>query len=329
MKKLFSIFPIAFFALTLHAQSMPAAAAAQASQSANAAVSHSAAQAQTSQAANAAAQAGQASAQAAEATHLSAELTRRIDTRHTRVGDKVFAKTTRAARLPNGVKLPRGTRLLGRVTHVQARSRNQHAAQLAFTFDHAILRHGRSIPIHAVLTSVSAPSAMADANTMSGMNAGPMGGGGMAGGGAMAAPAPPGGGLVGGGMVGGALHGAGGAVGQGTAMMNNNLNAAGRMGAGMARGMDASAMGDAMASEHAMSVVSGTPMPVPHLPGVLMSSSAGSTDSGTFSSTRRNFALDSGTQMNMDVTSANSNASASGSAAGSVHGSAHHPVQRN
>ena len=250
-----------------------------------------------------------------------------MDTRHAKVGDKVLAKTTSKAKLANGLTLPRGTHLIGRVTSVQARSRANHAARLAFTFDRAVLRHGRTIPIHAVLTSVSAPSAMAVASSMDNMNAGPMGAGGMAGGGAMAAPAPSGGGLVGGGMVGGAMHGVGNVAGQGATMAGNNLEAAGHMGAGMANATAESAMGTATAGEHAMAGLNGAAVPIAHMPGVMMSSSSSSGASGTFTSSRRNFSLDSGTQMMMNVSASPSGASSNGSASASAHGSAQHPTQ--
>jgi hypothetical protein len=70
-----------------------------------------------------------------------------------------------------------------------------------------------------------------------------------------------------------------------------------------------------------MSALNGEPMPVAHLPGVIMSSAANSSSSGTFSSSRRNFSLDSGTVMNMNVTADNSSAHAGGAAAASAHGS--------
>ncbi len=328
MKKLYSLLLISLIAITLHAQNTQASGSVHAAANASAAASRQLTHAKATQADSAAAQAGRSSAQAAEATHLSAELTRRVNTRHTKVGDKVFAKTTRKARLANGLTLPRGTRLIGHVTSVQARSHANHVAKLAFTFDRAILRHGRTIPVHAVLTSISAPSAMAAANSMGDMNAGPVGAGGMAGGSAMAAPAPSRGGLVGGGMVGGALHGIGNVAGQGSAMTDNNLNAAGRMGTGMAHSTMAGAMGNAMASESTIGGLSRTTIPVAHLPGVMMTSSSGSDTSGTFTSNRRNFSLDSGTQMMMNISASPSGVSGSGSAAGSAHGSAQRPSQR-
>ncbi|MGC8550520.1 MAG: hypothetical protein ACP5M4_12545 [Acidobacteriaceae bacterium] len=311
MKKLSSVLLISLVAITLHAQNTQASGSAHAAANATAAASRQVTQ-----------------TQATEATHLSAELTRRVDTRHAKVGDKVLAKTTSKATFANGLTLPRGTRLIGHVISVQARSHADHAAKLAFTFDRAILRHGRTIPIHAVLTSISAPSAMAAANSMDDMNAGPMGAGGMAGGSAMAAPAPSAGGLVGGGMVGGALHGAGNVADQSAAMAGNHLDAAGRMGAGMAHATAASAMGNAMAGEHAMGELNRPTVPVAHLPGVMMTSSSSSGASGTFTSDRRNFALDSGTQMRMNVSASPSGASSSGAAAASAHGSTQHPSQR-
>lgn len=328
MKKLYSVLLISLLSVALHAQTTQASAASHATESASAAVSRQVTQANATQAASAAARADHSSARAAEATHLSAELTRRIDTRHARVGDEVFAKTTSKAKLANGLTLPRGTHLIGHVTSVQARSHANHTAKLAFAFDRAVLRHGRTIPIHAVLTSVSVPSAMAAANSMDNMNAGPMGAGGMAGGSAMTAPAPAGGGLVGGGAVGGALHGVGGMAGQGASMAGSQLDAAGRMGAGMAHATTASAMGNAMTSEHAMSGLNGASIPVAHMPNVVLSSSSGSAITGTFTSTHRNFSLDSGTQMMMNVSASPSDASAGGSAAASARGSAQHPNQR-
>jgi hypothetical protein len=328
MKKLSSVLLISLIAITLHAQNTQASGTAHAAANAKTTVSQQVTQANANQAASSATRAGQSSAQATEATHLSAELTRRVDTRHAKIGDKVFAKTTSKTQLANGIRLPRGTHLIGRVTSVQARSRANHTARLAFTFDRAVLRHGRTIPIHAVLTSISAPSAMAAANSMDDMNAGPMGAGGMAGGSAMAAPAPAGGGMVGGGMVGGALHSVGNVAGHGAAMAGNNIDAAGRMGAGMANATTASAMGNATVGEHAMSGLNGATVPVAHLPSVMMTSSSSSGTSGTLTSNRRNFSLESGTQMMMNVSASPSGASGNGSAAASAHGSAQHPSQR-
>ena len=95
------------------------------------------------------------------------------------------------------------------------------------------------------------------------------------------------------------------------------------MGAGMAHTTAASAMGNATGELNRPTV------PVAHLPGVMMTGSSGSGASGTFRSNRRNFSLDSGTQMRMNVSTSPSGAYGNGSAAAPAHGSAQHPSQHN
>jgi hypothetical protein len=198
---------------------------------------NSAAAANLDQSTSATAQAGDASASAAQATNISARLTKSIDSKHAKVGDEVIAKTTQNARLADGTRLPKGSRLIGQVTQVQAKSRAQHDGQLAFSFDHAILRNGREVPIRAVMESVSAPAPppaiSGDMMGQGSMGAEPAmaGGGGEMRGGASrgGGVAGSGGGLVGSAAapVGGALNGTAGAAGNLTGNTDSGLNAAG------------------------------------------------------------------------------------------------------
>jgi hypothetical protein len=55
------------------------------------------------------------------AAAVSAELTKRIDTKNAKQGDEVDARVTDAAKLPDGTELPRGTKLKGKVTDVKAK----------------------------------------------------------------------------------------------------------------------------------------------------------------------------------------------------------------
>ncbi|MGB9032861.1 MAG: hypothetical protein WCC27_22250, partial [Acidobacteriaceae bacterium] len=107
------------------------------------------------------AQAGQASASAAQATGVSAELSKRIDTKDARVGDEVVAKTTSEARLADGTKLPKGSKLVGHVTDVRAKSHDNHDSHIAFAFDHAVLKDGREVPVQAMMRSIAAPAPIA------------------------------------------------------------------------------------------------------------------------------------------------------------------------
>src|SRR5260370_3678216 len=96
---------------------------------------------------------------AAEATTVSAALTQKLTSKNAKVGDSVSAKTLSEARLSNGTRLPKGSKLLGHVTEVQAKGGAHHDGHIAFLFDRAVLRDGQEIPIHARLQSISAPAA--------------------------------------------------------------------------------------------------------------------------------------------------------------------------
>ncbi|HEU4983705.1 MAG TPA: hypothetical protein VFT88_13575, partial [Acidobacteriaceae bacterium] len=250
----------------------------------------------------AAAQSRHLAGSASQATNVSAELTRSLDSKHAKVGDPVEAKTTSKALLADGTKLPKGTKLIGHVTEVSSETKAHKTSQLAFAFDHAVLHNGREVPIHAVLRSLSAPAAMADADGAFGGDAGvsaPMmsaggGGGGLLGGG---------GGLVGGGsaLAGGALH-TGGNVAGGAA---HSLR-------GATAGASAATSGEMNAMTHAgnrslggnLGAGTGTQgqlIPVGNLRGVSFFSGSDASSSATFQGQGRNVDLSSGSTMSLAV----------------------------
>jgi len=290
------------------------------------------------QSTSAAAHAGRAGASADQATNVSAQLTRSINSRHAKVGDEVVAKTTENARLADGTRLPKGSRLIGHVTQVQAKSRAEHDGELAFSFDHAILRNGREVPIHAVMESVSAPrppSISDDAMAQGDAGAGPaMGGGGMRGG------VSRGGGLLGGGgggvvggaaaPVGDALNGTAGAAGNLAGNTASGLNAAGNGAVNSAASLGRNSA-DLGGSAEGDSGLSGRAFPVGNLSGVTftnlgaargadsltssgsatgsasalrhgLTGSAGAQNATLFTAHGRNVELEGGSQMTMSVT---------------------------
>ncbi|HEX4038699.1 MAG TPA: hypothetical protein VHX37_11630 [Acidobacteriaceae bacterium] len=258
------------------------------------------------------AQAGRIAASANQTTNVQAELTKKVDTKDAKVGDEVVARTTGKATLSDGTKLPKGSRLLGHVTEVQPKSREHHDAQLAFAFDHAVLRDGREVPVHAVMRSLAAPAAMnssAEGDSM--MDAGasmpPIGGGAVRGGG----------GLVGGaaGSLRGGAGAAGGLAGNTASSLdsgaNGTLNTAGHAGA------DANALDRAGSFDSGLSgSASGAALPVGNLAGVTFATVDGSADAGrggvtgsagtstmTMLTARgRNLSLASGSQMTLSLT---------------------------
>lgn len=294
MKRYLLILPIAIFSIALQAQttantSGAADAAGNASANASRAAAQANAQGNAAAEANAAStHAGQAAASATEATNVSAELTKKLDSKNAKVGDEVLARTTKTATLADGTKLPRGTKLIGKVTEVQARSRAEKTSHIAFALDHAVMRDGREVPVHAVLTSVTGASALAGSNDDLSASS-PMGG--VAGGGSAQ------GGVRGGGLLGGAGSAAGGVVG-GAANTVGEAGGAVRSGAGSVMN-ETQAAGGAVANVGASGSLDH--VPVANLPGVMLSSSADTSSSGSLDAKGRNIDLESGTRMTLNV----------------------------
>ena len=159
-----------------------------------------------SEASSTAAEADNTMLSATKADSFSAELTHSLNSKNAKVGDEVIARTTSKAQLAGGTTLPKGTKLIGKVTEVRPKSSAEHDGHLAFAFSRAVLHDGREIPIHAALDSISEPAnvaAMASGADDFGAGAGPVavsGGGrasgGLLGGGAVAVPSIPRTGLV-------------------------------------------------------------------------------------------------------------------------------------
>ena len=146
-----------------------------ASQNTSASADKSGAQANSSTSAEATSQAAASgnhgNAQAASASRLQsgstvqAELSKPVDVRKNKPGDEVIAKTTQDVKSDGKVVLPKGSKIVGKVTQAQARAKGQDESQLGIAFDHAILKDGTQMPvsfaIQAVGNSESAASAAA------------------------------------------------------------------------------------------------------------------------------------------------------------------------
>jgi hypothetical protein len=101
---------------------------------------------------------GQTSASnAAPGIRVNAELTKRIDSKKAKVGETVEAKTTSAVKLPDGTELPKGAKLLGKVTDVKARSNSDNTSHIAFKLDQALMKDGHEVPLRVMVISATAP----------------------------------------------------------------------------------------------------------------------------------------------------------------------------
>jgi len=111
---------------------------------------------------------------------MSCELQGHLDSKAAKVGDRVVVKTTEKTQTSDGTAIPRGSRLVGHVTEVQAHSREHADAQIGIAFDHFELKSGASVPVHTLIRRVRPPVSLPSMNAMD--NGGMMGPGGMGGG---------------------------------------------------------------------------------------------------------------------------------------------------
>ena len=212
---------------------------------------------------------------------VGAELSKGVDAKKAKQGDKVEAKSTSDAVLDNGTKIPRGSTLIGHVTEAQAHSKEQAQSSLGIIFDEAEVK-GQKVPFHAFIQALTAPPQ----ETMTANDEDDMSGGGGMGGGGMHGGQPMGngsGGMMGnaGGVVGGATNTVGQTVGQTT---NTVGQTAGGVTGNTGARLTASTQG------------------VVNMPGLTMNTAAANTTQGSvITSNSKTVKLDSGTQMVLRV----------------------------
>src|SRR6266853_927783 len=199
-----------------------------------------------SAATSASAQNGQANGSLATGSAFNAALNSPIDSKKCKPGDAVTAHTTEAAKSEGKTVIPKGSKLVGRVTQASARAKGESESALGIVFDKAILKNGQEIPLNVAIQAVasaqsSASAAGADLDTMGGTGASAAGSGMSGGRGALGGVTSAAGGAVGtvtntaasaGGAAGGAVNsaaGAGGSIASASKGAVGGLNAAGQL----------------------------------------------------------------------------------------------------
>ncbi|MBX3294773.1 MAG: hypothetical protein KF762_03595 [Acidobacteria bacterium] len=102
-------------------------------------------------------------------TELEATLMKSLDIQRSKVGDEVILKTTKSIKQNGEVVIPKGSRLIGRITEVQQKGESKANSRLGLIFER-VEGKGFSAPITASLMSITdaraaatlADSAMAD-----------------------------------------------------------------------------------------------------------------------------------------------------------------------
>ena len=86
------------------------------------------------------------------------ELTKSIDAKKVKTGDAVEAKVTEDLKAPSGmVVVPKDTKVVGHVTQVQPRSKEQKESQLGIVFDRAVVKNMGDVPLPMSVQAIIAP----------------------------------------------------------------------------------------------------------------------------------------------------------------------------
>jgi hypothetical protein len=79
------------------------------------------------------------------------ELVSRVDSNSAQAGDLVIARTKQTLTTADGVEVPKGSRILGRIAEGQARKAHPSDPAIRIVFDRALLPRGTSIPVRSVM----------------------------------------------------------------------------------------------------------------------------------------------------------------------------------
>ena len=103
-----------------------------------------------------------ARASAEQLKPVTGELVNKLDSKSAKQGDSVIVKTSEDLKFPGGAEIPKGSKLMGHVTNVQARGDGKENSQIAIQFDRAEVKGGQEMAIESVIQSLS-PAAGAGA----------------------------------------------------------------------------------------------------------------------------------------------------------------------
>lgn len=107
----------------------------------------------------------------ASGTSISAELQKTLDVNNARVGDQISLKTIQSIRQNGEVVVPKGSTLIGRVTEVQRRTKENAQSRIGMVFER-IEGKQVSMPLSATIVSITNLTAGASANDSLMTNAG-------------------------------------------------------------------------------------------------------------------------------------------------------------
>lgn len=97
---------------------------------------------------------GSAPAQIPAGVVIPAQLSKSVDAKKAKPGDKVEAKTTMDLLSHGQVVIPRDTKVIGHVTAAKPRSKESPDSNVALAFDRISLKDGRDVPVKASVQAI-------------------------------------------------------------------------------------------------------------------------------------------------------------------------------
>jgi hypothetical protein len=85
---------------------------------------------------------------------LVAKIVETLNTRSSKVGDPITAKTVKELKLKDGVDLPKGSKIVGTVASVQSAQDGKGNSTLAIKFDHVELKGGAIMRIQGLIVAI-------------------------------------------------------------------------------------------------------------------------------------------------------------------------------
>ncbi|HSS97755.1 MAG TPA: hypothetical protein VLK33_12030 [Terriglobales bacterium] len=88
-------------------------------------------------------------------TTIPAMLDKSVDVRKSKVGDAVIAQTTEPVKEDGEIVIPKGSKIVGRVTEAKSRTSDDPDSVLGIAFDHAVLKKGGELPLRLTIQAIA------------------------------------------------------------------------------------------------------------------------------------------------------------------------------
>ena len=113
--------------------------------------------------ASSSAQSNRTNAGLSSGTVFNATLSSPVDSKKSKPGDVITARTVESVKSEGKTILPKGTKLVGHVTQASARAKGDTESALAISFDRAILKNGQEVPLNVAIQAMASAQTAASA----------------------------------------------------------------------------------------------------------------------------------------------------------------------